>query len=137
MGEVMAKRKQCISSDEAVLATKQHTKPCSDCLFARTSLPGWTGGSTVEEWLSGVRSDAMIPCHTLIGAQCAGAAIFRKHMCKLPRDAEILQLAADRVLVFATPAELIEHHGRSGRVLRRGRPVCLQQDPGNSGEVDG
>ena len=102
--------KQCVTTDEAQLADKQHHKPCSDCPWRRGSLNGWLGDTTPEEWLVEARGDGLIECHTLLGAQCAGAAIFRTNICKSPRDRHALRLPADRTNVFATPAEFKTHH---------------------------
>jgi hypothetical protein len=103
-------RKVLVSSDEATVATRQHTKPCGDCPWRRDSLAGWLGTDTPEEWLQNVHGEARIECHTKIGAQCAGAAIYRANVCKLVRDPEALKLPADRTRVFARPSEFIEHH---------------------------
>ncbi len=108
--------RRLISSDEAVPAKGQHTSPCSDCPFARASLPGWLGGETVENWLQDAHGEGIIPCHVLAGAQCAGAAIYRRNVLKRPRDPEVLVLGADRVTVFATPPEFAAHHESRGRV---------------------
>lgn len=104
------KRLQLVSADEAVQAKGQHTKPCGDCPWARASLPGWLGGSPADDWLKEVHGDNVIPCHTLRGAQCAGAAIYRRNVVKTPRDPECLRLEANRDLVFATPQEFKAHH---------------------------
>lgn len=106
----MGTRRRLITIDEAVPARGQHKSPCSDCPFARHSLPGWLGGETVDAWLAEAHSDNEIPCHTLSGAQCAGSAIYRRNVLKTPRDAGVLRLEADRELVFATPSEFKEHH---------------------------
>lgn len=104
-------RRQLIASDEAVPATRQHTTPCGDCPWARTALPGWLGGLTADAWLAGAHGDDTIECHTLTGAQCAGAATYRANVCKLPRAKDALRLPADREHVFADRAEFLAHHG--------------------------
>ena len=104
-------RRQLMSSDDAVDAKAQHTKPCSDCPWARTALNGWLGGMTPEDWLKVAHSDATVDCHTLRGAQCAGIAIYRRNVCKRA-DRPNLQLEADRETVFATWAEFLDHHTR-------------------------
>lgn len=104
------KRRVLVSSDEAVPATRQHTKPCGDCPWRRDALPGWTGGLTPETWIRGAHGDEQIDCHTLTGAQCAGAAIYRANVCKRPRNPETLRLPADRDHVFESPTEFLEHH---------------------------
>ena len=104
--------KKCVSSEEAVPATHQHTKPCSDCPWARTALNGWLGGQSIEDWLADARGEEQIDCHTLEGAACAGGAIFRGNTGKLPRDRRVFRLPANRVLVFSSPAEFTEHHSK-------------------------
>jgi len=56
-----------------------------------------------------------IECHTLLGAQCAGAAIYRANVAKRPRDKGVLLLERDRRTVFATPTEFMEHHRKVPR----------------------
>lgn len=108
----MTKRRlKLITSDEAVSAKSQHTKPCTDCPWARDSLPGWLGGETVKNWLLEGHSDNEIPCHVFTGAQCAGAAIYRRNVCKRVEPPN-LKLEADKVRVFATPMEFRAHHER-------------------------
>ena len=103
-------RRMCVSIEEATPAGKQHQKPCDDCPWRRDSLPGWLGGSSVEDWLVIAHSDEKIDCHTRLGAQCAGAAIYRRNICKSPRDKTALTLPADRDAVFASPSEFQNHH---------------------------
>lgn len=107
-------RRQCLTTVDAVPAKGQHKKPCSDCPFARHSLPGWLGGATVDEWLYDAHGEGTIPCHVLEGAQCAGAAVYRRNVLKRPRDPAVLVLPADRETVFATPVEFADHHNRTG-----------------------
>lgn len=105
----MAKRKQLVSSDEAKPKVTQHRRPCSDCPWARSALPGWLGSLTAGEWLEVARSDEAVPCHAHAGPQCAGLAVYRRNTCKLPVG-DALVLPADRQAVFATPAEFMAHH---------------------------
>lgn len=114
--------RKLISSDEAVPAKTQHTGPCSDCPWAREALKGWLGGSSVEEWLDCARGDDPVPCHALKGAQCAGLAVFRANIAKLPRNPETLRLPADRERIFATPAEFAEHHEKPEGVAKEAPP---------------
>ena len=106
------KRKQLISSAEAVPAQGQHKQPCSDCPWARTALRGWLGGFHVDDWIATAHGDAIIECHALKGAQCAGAAIYRANVCKSPRDPNALRLPPNRETVFGNPAEFTAHHNR-------------------------
>lgn len=109
---VKARKRRLTTIDEAVLAKRQHTKPCHDCPFLRDSFAGWLGGMPIKEWLAALHSETVIDCHTKKGVniQCAGAAIYRANVCKLPSHEEILVLPVDRELVFATPMEFIGHH---------------------------
>ncbi len=113
----MAKPKQCVSSDEATKASKQHVKPCSDCPWRRTSLNGWLGGSTIGDWIQVAHSDRRIACHVIENQQCAGAAIYRANVGKLPRGRTIIVLKKDMNAVFATPAEFAEHHNNPPDII--------------------
>lgn len=88
----------------------QHTRPCSDCPWARTALHGWLGNGTSEEWVHIAHRDDRVDCHVIVNMQCAGLAVYRANVCKSPRDPKILKLAPDRERVFATPFEFLEHH---------------------------
>lgn len=120
----MNKRGQLITTEEARPATSQPRLPCSDCPWARKALAGWLGSETREQWIADAQGEARIECHTLIGAQCAGAAIFRTNIAKRPRDPTLLVLPADREKVFATPQEFCAHHDmeRVARELRAAKP---------------
>lgn len=125
--------KKLTSSDEATVCSAQLTVPCGDCPFSRSSLSGWLGSSTPEEYLALARSDARIDCHTLkIGStktrrpmhwQCAGAAIFRANIVKSPRNPEAMKLPANRTAVFSNPDEFLAHHKkRPGRFNEENNP---------------
>jgi hypothetical protein len=117
----MTKRVQMVTSDMATPANRQHKRPCGDCPFARASLRGWLGPYSAEEWLRIVYGEGMVECHTKIGPQCAGAAIYRRNTLKSPRDESLLRLPRNEVLVFASPSEFLEHHtGRGVRGLSWG-----------------
>lgn len=102
--------RKLISSDEAVQGKCQHTTPCSDCLFARDSLPGWLGGGDVDDWVRAAHSDMVLPCHVIDNMQCAGAAIYRRNVCKSPMPPNLI-LESDKNAVFASPMEFKAHHG--------------------------
>lgn len=138
----MNKRGQLITSEEARPAVSQHKSPCSDCPWARKSLAGWLGSATREEWLGDAHGETRIECHTLIGAQCAGAAIYRANVCKSPRDPDLLRLPADREKVFANKQEFWAHHDMKRVAGLREYPhndvcedcglnvdVCICEDP--------
>jgi hypothetical protein len=101
-----------VTGDEAEVATCQHTSPCADCPWSRKSLNGWLGSMTADEWIQAAHGESMIECHTKLGAQCAGSAIYRRNLAKLCRSAEILRLAADREKVFSSPMEFKAHHSK-------------------------
>ncbi len=103
-------RRVLVSSNEATSAKGQHTAPCGDCPWRRDALPGWLGTLTAAEWVKVAHGDDAIACHTKAGAQCAGAAIYRRNVVKSPRDPEALRLPANRETVFGTPIEFTTHH---------------------------
>ena len=104
-------KRQCLTSDDAVFASRPLTRPCSDCPWSRSSLASWLGALSAPEWLKVAHSDAKVACHTTLNQQCAGAAIYRANVAKISRDPTVLRLDADRAAVFATPAEFTDHHG--------------------------
>ena len=104
-------RRQLVTFDQARPAKIQHKKPCSDCPFARTAIRGWLGPYSAEEWVLLIHGEGKVECHTRIGPQCAGAAIYRGNVCKVPRDDALLTLLPNRKLVFSGPQEFLEHHG--------------------------
>jgi len=99
----------------------QHTTPCKECPWRRKAMPGWLGEQYApEEFRSIAHSDATFPCHRTIGKraelQCAGMAIYRANVIKIPRDPAVLKLPQDKTSVFATPVEFVEHHRSLGLV---------------------
>lgn len=94
---------------------KQHVLPCGECPWRRGSIRGWLGMEAGQLtlptlWLSRALGEVFVQCHCRAGLQCAGIAIFRANICKLPRYPEILRLEPDRSLVFATLGEFMKHH---------------------------
>jgi hypothetical protein len=106
----MKRAQKLVSSNEEKRVTKQHKQPCSDCPFRRDALRGWLGGAEPEVYARMAHSDQVILCHTLLGAQCAGSAIYRANVCKLAAS-EALRLPPDRKAVFTSPSEFVSHHG--------------------------
>lgn len=102
--------KKLISSDEAVPVSRQPTVPCSDCPFRVDALPGWLGGSSTQDFVEIALSDVPYTCHALLRVQCAGLAIFRANICKLPRDRSVLKLAANKKTVFASVNAFHAYH---------------------------
>lgn len=103
--------KKLITSDEARQAPKQHEKPCSDCPWARSAINGWLGSMTKEEWVEIAHTDTLVECHAINNQQCAGLAIYRRNVCKLPRP-PILVLESNREIVFANRQEFLDHHSK-------------------------
>src|SRR5258708_38462519 len=102
--------KRLITADQARPAKAQHTEPCSDCPFARTSLKGWLGRRTVMDWIDAVHGEALIDCHVVSNQQCAGAAIYRANVCKVTRRRNTLELPPNTEKVFGSPVEFMAHH---------------------------
>lgn len=118
----MPRKRQLITSDEAIRTDKQHTRCCSDCPWARTALSGWLGSEAPDWWIDLAHGEGTSECHTrrstsprLAGPQCAGLAIYRANVCKSPRDKTQFVLPADRVRVFANAKEFLEHHNADSR----------------------
>lgn len=117
----MTKRRYLITADEAVETRGQTKRPCSDCPWARSALPGWLGSATKEEWIAVAHGEAKVDCHTRQDNQCAGLAIYRGNVCKSVRDPSVLRLPADPRAVFARPREFLDHHAQVGLPpVRRG-----------------
>lgn len=108
---IKAKHK-IITRAEARPSKTQHSQPCGDCPFRRNSVPGWLGGSSPRDFIGLALGDGIYPCHSKIGPQCAGLAIFRANICKAPRDPKALQLKPDKNKVFSWPQEFLHHHSR-------------------------
>lgn len=100
-------------------------QPCNDCPWRRVAKRGWLGPWTAAQWLAIVHGDSPIACHQTITEtdesgsgdwehpamrQCRGAAIFREHVCKSPRNPEIETGPEDRDNVFANNYEFYRHH---------------------------
>ena len=105
------KPQQLISSDQAITSPCQHTNPCTDCPWARAALHGWLGGVSIEEWLQRAHSETLVPCHVISNQQCAGLAIYRRNVMRLPRP-PLLVLKPDHEQVFSTPTEFTKHHNK-------------------------
>lgn len=113
---------------------KQHKTPCGRCPFRRTSLPGWLGGMSSEDFMRLAEMDARMPCHCASKnsngidyaaaqepgtkehglPQCAGRAIHWANRLKTPRVPEqmLLELPKNTADVFTWPPEFIAHHNR-------------------------
>ncbi len=124
----MKRRLKLITSDQSTPAKAQLTKPCSDCPWARASFNGWLGPGTAEEWLTAAHGEGTVPCHVHPNVQCAGLAIFRANVYKVPRDQETLRLPADRVRVFAIDDEFKAHHDNTTEARLRRRLADKRAD---------
>jgi hypothetical protein len=114
-----------MTEDTAVELPPATPNPCSDCPWRTNSVPGWLGPCDADEWVAIAASDTPIACHQTIdeGAgegdwtqpgirQCAGAASFRRHIFKMPRDPEVV-VGLPNPNVFARAQAFIDHHRRS------------------------
>lgn len=105
---------------------KQHTVPCAECPWRKTSAPGWLGASTPLQFLQQAESGIKMPCHCTVdyeredweeqvedAPRCAGHAAYLRNRCKLPDDPEMRAFSAEvgrRDDVFARPDHFVEHH---------------------------
>lgn len=66
-------------------------KPCVECPFRKTSLPGWLGGETAEDTQNAVLNEANFACHMTRHkkpeqmSRCKGSQIFLNIHCKVPK----------------------------------------------------
>lgn len=109
------RKNKMLTQDQARVCNDQHKTPCVDCPWRRTAIPGWLGSLTAQEWIARAQGDAPIECHTLKNPEgdffdCAGAAIFRANICKLPKSPDALKLPSDRKKVFGIWTEFLEYH---------------------------
>jgi hypothetical protein len=98
--------------------------PCKECPLRRTSLRGYLGGYSVENYLTILHSDADIACHMSPGfhtgdlskqRSCTGVAGYRANVGKMPRGphaAEAVRTVGKSEEYFASPTEFAQHHGR-------------------------
>ncbi len=114
----------------------QHKVPCKRCPWKRGSLSGWLGGYTPEDFFQMNMYEVEMGCHCAAdntqekflgkvsdveleekiaaGPLCAGALIFMKNTCKVPRKADVRAafdlVEKDTTTVFSNGMEFIEHH---------------------------
>lgn len=100
--------------------------PCGDCPWRRVAMPGWLGPMDPDEWVELAMGEEPIACHETIKdavegegdwnhpkmKQCTGAAIFRRNVCKSPRNPEDAahSVVADREAVFSNRVEFLDYH---------------------------
>jgi hypothetical protein len=104
--------RQMLTHRDAKPRKRQHTAPCSDCPWARKALHGWLGGMSAQEWIQAAHGESRAECHTVSNQQCAGMAIYRANVHKVVRDPSVLSLPANRVSVFASFTEFLNHHAK-------------------------
>lgn len=104
--------------------SKQHTNPCRECPWRRASASGWLGGHPADDFIALAHSESLVACHLAHSRQCAGAAIYRGNVSKMPRNKSLLVLPADRERVFSSPAEFLDHHRREpvGKKAKKPKP---------------
>lgn len=103
--------------------SKSMKKPCKDCPFSKTVIPGGLGGSDPSVYIGQGHGPFYLPCHKTCDftdpdwkdniqnqKQCAGAAIYRANIERqqfMPDS--LLKLDKDNS-VFESPEELYAHH---------------------------
>jgi hypothetical protein len=92
-------------------------------------MAGWLGAAAPENFVIDISMERPLPCHKSIdydrpgwegrwergeeGRMCTGSLIFSANICKIPRDKHIPRRSPDKIEVFATPTEFIDHHRSS------------------------
>ncbi|QZI85782.1 hypothetical protein CPT_Summit_131 [Stenotrophomonas phage Summit] len=105
----------------------QHTEPCGQCPWRKTSAPGWLGASTPLQFVQQAESGIKMPCHCAVdyeqddwedqiedAPRCAGHAAYLRNRCKRPDEQELREfseLVGRRDDVFTRPEEFVAHHG--------------------------
>jgi len=122
---------------------KQHTAPCRECPWLKSSATGWLGANNPVEFLQQSEAEIRMPCHlhvdyeredwaaqAEIAPQCAGRAIHFANRCKSPRAPGLLRLKPNHGEVFTNPQDFIDHHsGGSGpRITIIGQAVIAKED---------
>lgn len=107
-------------------------KPCEGCPFRKESAKGWLGDYTPEQIIEHINQEIPFLCHIHIenttgydgkdwlekaiesgeAQHCAGALIFAKKSCKLPRDQKHSAAVKSIQLsdILWPPHEFIKHH---------------------------
>ncbi len=108
------------------MSKNQHSTPCKQCPWLKSSLPGYLGNSDPVEFLQCSESETRMPCHCHVdyeaddwqeqaeeAPQCAGRAIHFANRCKLPRlNPDLLKVEKRSDAVFTNPQDFIDHHSR-------------------------
>lgn len=64
---------------------------------------------SIGHWIGVAHSEQIEICHCTTNQQCAGLAIFRANICKLPYLGSLI-LEQNKKIVFANDAEFSKHH---------------------------
>lgn len=106
---------------------RKKPRPCKECPFRRTSLPGYLGNSDPTVFIATTQADVPMSCHMSIDYEasdwreqiehgdaeyCEGALIFFANQAKLSRDPNRPQADPDHDKVFTWPHEFLEYHTR-------------------------
>ena len=102
-------------------------KPCNDCPFTKSSLPGWLADYTPQQLHMLVMSETPFPCHltheddisikeagTTKYPLCAGALAFMKKNGKMPKDLKLAkfvgEISRESLSEILSVREFYKHH---------------------------
>ena len=100
-------------------------KPCDECPFKKSSLPGWLADYTPTQLHGYVMSERPFPCHmtheenlTFQEAEdyplCGGALAYMKKNAKMPRDRDmadyVKQIDKEQLEEILSTPEFFKHH---------------------------
>ena len=99
-------------------------KPCKECPYKKTSIPGYMGGNSVELYSSFLRNnEEYVPCHmtqdTPNEDYCVGRVLVRLNDCKQSRNPdlriveEVNKENPHRDQVFDWAFEFDKHHSQT------------------------
>ena len=102
--------------------TKKLKSPCGACPYSKSVIPGATGGSDPEVYVSQGHGPFWLPCHKTCdfsdpswkenyqAQQCAGAAIYRANIERDSLMPAMMHKLPKNDKVFGSPGELYAHH---------------------------
>lgn len=103
--------------------SKTMVKPCKDCPYSKTVIPGGLGGAKPEVYIGQGHGPFYLPCHKTCDfsdpnwkdnvttpKQCAGAAIYRANIERADLFPNSLLKLPKNASVFETPEQLYSHH---------------------------
>ena len=102
-------------------------KPCNGCPFRRRSLRGWLGAAAPERFINSIlaqvgghderaRAGVTDPLRFPLRLPVAIVVVVdrlvagERHLGKVPRDRAMPRMRPDKVEIFATHREFIDHH---------------------------